>query len=359
MSLEIDRRFYSDDKLRIRESTYIFSFAAPLKDMFKVIKPDIGRNYATILPTDDHVQLCSLDRETIKALFADSGALLFRGFQFELDTFKKFTSHFCSQFVHNESGNRLNISSDGTTQTVNLGQDAFPLHPELSRVPWRPDIAWFACTSPPRSGGETLLCDGVPVVKNLSRKTRDYLMGRSILYREETPLEAFTEWLGIPPPDEQALMRLSGTSPFQFSLSGGKIYRSFLKPFFHIPLFSEDRVFGNFLLFARYQLKVMIFPTFEDGSIIPDSICEEIKAVTDDLTTAHRWRHGDILMIDNSRVMHGRHEVNDMSERVIWTQFGYASFLPDDRQAAETWRKSSDPRRIFFGPGAKSAAIAT
>ena len=286
----------------------------------------------------------------------EHGALLFRGFQLELDNFTEFSSHFCSRFVRNESGRRLNISDDGTTQTVNLGQEAFPLHPELSRVPWKPDIAWFACASPPRSGGETLLCDGVPVVKNLRPETREYLMGRSVLYREETPLEAFTEWLGIPAPDEEVLARLSGTSPFDFSMANGRIFRSFLRPFFHKPLFSEEPAFGNFLLFARYMLKAKIFPTFEDGSIIPDSICEELKAVTDNLTTAHRWQPGDILMVDNSRVMHGRNEVHDLQERVIWTQFGYVSFLPDDYPGSESWRHSGDPRKIFFGPGAMSAA---
>jgi hypothetical protein len=106
------------------------------------------------------------------------------------------------------------------------------------------------------------------------------------------------------------------------------------------------------------MLNAKIFPTFEDGSIIPDAICEELRTVTDELTTAHRWQTGDILMVDNSRVMHGRNEVHDLQERVIWTQFGYASFLPDDYRASESWRHTGDPRQIFFGPGAMSAATA-
>jgi hypothetical protein len=56
--------------------------------------------------------------------------------------------------------------------------------------------------------------------------------------------------------------------------------------------------------------------------------------------------------------MHGRNEVHDLQERVIWTQFGYASFLPDDYRASESWRHTGDPRQIFFGPGAMSAATA-
>ena len=158
--------------------------------MFKVIDPARARNYVSILPAAGDDRLCSLNPDDIKTLFRDNGALLLRGFQLELAAFTDFSSHFCSRFVRNESGKRLNISGDGTTQTVNLGQEAFPLHPELSRVPWRPDIAWFACASPPTTGGETLLCDGVPVVKKLHAETRRFLMNRSLLYREETPLPA-------------------------------------------------------------------------------------------------------------------------------------------------------------------------
>ena len=326
--------------------------------MFTVIDPDSGRNYVSIIPATGDDQLSSLNTEDIKQLFGQHGALLFRGYRLELDSFTEFSSHFCSRFVRNESGRRLNISSDGTTQTVNLGQEAFPLHPELSRVPWRPDIAWFACASAPASGGETLLCDGVPVVDKLRKETSEYLKGRQVLYREETPLQAFTEWLGIPEPDDAVLARLSRTSPFEFSFQGGRIFRSFLQPFFHKPLYCDGPAFGNFLLFARYMLKARVFPTFEDGSIIPDEICHELREVTDELTTAHRWRPGDILMVDNSRVMHGRHEVLDMANRVVWTQFGYSSFLPDDYPAKETWRESGDSRQIFFGPGAKLAATA-
>ena len=119
-----------------------------LRDMFKVIDPARARNYISILPAAGDDRLCSLNPDDIKTLFRDNGALLLRGFQLELAAFTDFSSHFCSRFVRNESGKRLNISGDGTTQTVNLGQEALPLHPELSRVPWRPDIAWFACASP-------------------------------------------------------------------------------------------------------------------------------------------------------------------------------------------------------------------
>jgi hypothetical protein len=95
------------------------------------------------------------------------------------------------------------------------------------------------------------------------------------------------------------------------------------------------------------------FPTFEDGSIVPDAIVEEIRDVSEGLTVAHRWQRGDLLMLDNSRFLHGRNPVGNVEEREIWTQFGYAGFLDDDdERLAEPWRYTDDPLFIFFGPGA-------
>jgi len=326
--------------------------------MYKLLEPAAGRNYAAIVATPGAGDLSALDPATIESAFRSHGALLVRGFPLELDDFSAFTRRFCNRFVRNESGRRLQISRDGTTQTVNIGKEAFPLHPELSRVPWRPDIAWFACASPPSTDGETLLCDGVEVVTALSPGTRSQLEGRTLLYREETPREAFADLLGVPNPGPALLEQLSATSPFDFEMIGSRIFRSFRRPFFHRPLFTDAPAFGNFLLFARFMLNARAYPTFEDGSIIPDAVCAEIREVSDALTVAHRWQHGDVLMLHNSRFMHSRNTVSDLEERVIWTQFGYARFAPEDRIGNEHWRHNDTLPHNFFGPQADVLAEA-
>jgi alpha-ketoglutarate-dependent taurine dioxygenase len=316
------------------------------------VRTEPDRAIVTLQASDGNA-LESLSTSHVIDLFQTHGALLLSGFRFDLASFTAFTRRFCSRFVRNESGRRMPVSRDGTTQTVNLGHEPFPLHPELSRVPWRPDIAWFACARPPAVGGETLVCDGLAVVPRLSAALRARLANRALRYREETPMDAFTQWLGVGIPDDGMLARLSATSPFGFERRGSRIFRSFTRPFLHQPLFSDAPAFGNFLLFARYMLRTNEFPTFEDGTLIPDDICTELKAATDALTIAHRWRAGDVLMLDNSRFMHGRNTVTDPGERVIWTQFGYAGFLPaDDPRQSEPWRHTNDPRAIFFGPDA-------
>lgn len=320
--------------------------------MIRSSPPDGRRNYLSV-GADPGTPLTALDPEETILGFRRHGAILFRGFTFDLDSLSAFTAQFCSRFVRNESGRRALVSADGMTQTVNLGHEAFPLHPELSRVPWRPDIAWFACARPPSRGGETLVCDGSAVAGNLDPATRKALEARRLLYREETPIGAFTEWLGIPPPDDATLRLISRDSPFIFEREGGRIFRSFSAPFFSRPLSDGEPAFANFLLFARFMLRTRDFPTFEDGSLVPDVLVKEIKKVSDRLTVAHAWQSGDLLMLDNSRFLHGRNPVIDLEERQIWTQFGYAGFLDEeDPRLAEPWRYTEDARAIFFGPEA-------
>ena len=310
--------------------------------------PDEQTPYATI--NGAGAGLGALDTGDVTELFRTHGALLLRGFDYGLAEFRAFTADYCTRFVRNESGRRERISADGSTQSVNLGREPFPLHPELSRVPWRPDVAWFACAQAPASRGETLVCDGVATAAALDEQIRGRVATRSVLYREETPMGAFTEWLGIPPPHDDTLARLSLSSPFEFRRMGQRIFRSFTMPFLHRPLFTDQPAFGNFLLFARQMLGTRQFPLFEDGSQIPDDVCHEIARVSQGLTYAHRWQTGDILMLDNSRFMHGRNPVDDPDHRRIWTQFGYAAFLdPDDPRAGQPWRHTDDARAIFFG----------
>jgi hypothetical protein len=71
-----------------------------------------------------------------------------------------FARRFCTTSVVNESPGRRPLNADQNVHTVDGGTGAFSLHPELSREPWKPDAAFFACMSPPSAGGATTICDG-------------------------------------------------------------------------------------------------------------------------------------------------------------------------------------------------------
>jgi hypothetical protein len=45
---------------------------------------------------------------------------------------------------------------------------------------------------------------------------------------------------------------------------------------------------------------------YDDGSAIPDSDMEKVRAAIWENLVALRWRQDDILVVDNRRVTHGR-----------------------------------------------------
>src|ERR1041385_458350 len=106
--------------------------------MTVLIPPSPTTPYATI--PADRQGLSTLPLAELIAAYKRYGAVLLRGFEVDLTQFRDLTRSLCTGSVFNESGGRLVIDREQNIQTVNLGFEPFPLHPELSREPWKPDI---------------------------------------------------------------------------------------------------------------------------------------------------------------------------------------------------------------------------
>ena len=319
--------------------------------MVQITPPNKMQNYA-LVQAEAGDDLLSFDMDLFKKIYKHYGALLFRGFEFSVDIFKDFTSSICTHATFNAAQGREVIDAEQAIQTVNLGQAAFPLHPEMSRVPWKPDVCFFACVSPPKegAGGETTICDGVKLVRALPSKLVKSLKDRRLRYTEPVSPEELNFWLGTDDPTPEQLQNPPKDCPFEFIAHQGQILRSFTAPVFYKPMFSPVLCFGNFLLFARYLKKNYVFPAFEDNTIIPESVAETIKKKSDRLTHPIHWQANDVVVLDNTRFMHGRNEIIDPEGRRILTYFGYLNFAePDKQEEGDTpcWRI----------PGAMSEAV--
>lgn len=56
---------------------------------------------------------------------------------------------------------------------------------------------------------------------------------------------------------------------------------------------------------------------FEDGSLISEKTIREIKKVMNKLTEVIRWQTGDLVMVDNSKFLHGRRAFNDNRRQIF------------------------------------------
>lgn len=303
--------------------------------------PEPDRPLAVVEPTGES-GLLALDREAVMAAYRSHGALLFTGFGASLDEFHAFSRQFCATSVVNESPGREVLDRARGIYAVNGGTEAFALHPELSREPWKPDVALFACLSAPGEGGLTTLCDGIALARHLPDEVRRGLEGRRLVYPNPTWPALLEFWLGTANPDDALLGNPPPGCPYQFMrMRDGAIVRLFSRPALHQPMFSTEPAFGNFLLFARFNNGRGDFPLLDDFQPVPEAWLQAIRQVGDALSVGVRWSCGDVLMLDNTRFMHGRTAVSDPDERRIATYFGYLSCaVPDPEEPADPiWRR--------------------
>lgn len=288
--------------------------------------------------------ILEVDPASIIDLYKAHGALLLRGFGADIATFRAFAKQFCTTAVVNESPGRRPIDPAHNIHTVDGGTGAFSLHPELSREPWKPDAAFFACFSAPSRGGETLICDGVTLVQEMPEAVRRGLENRRLLYLKGTWPAALDYWLGTSAPTDAQLLSPPPSCPYFFRRmdnANGPIVRAFTRPALHRPMFADALAFGNFLLFARFNNGRTDFPLLDDGQPVPESWLQAIKAAGDRISVPIAWQPGDVLMLDNTRFMHGRSAILDAAERLIATYFGYVGFaLPDPEEPPNPiWRR--------------------
>ena len=286
--------------------------------------------------------LRDLDPALIEALYRKHGALLLRGFGADVAQFQAFARKFCSTAVVNESPGRAAIDPANRIYGVNGGTQPFALHPELSREPWKPDLAMFCCLSPPSAGGQTTLCDGIALVRALPAEVREALAPRRLVYANRTSPQQLQYWLGNAEPDDALLCAPPATSPYHFErLRNGQIIRHFSRPLLHKPMFADGPAFGNFLLFARFTNGRDDFPLLDDWSRVPEDWLQATRAAGEAVQCAVTWAAGDVLMLDNTRFMHGRTAILDAAERRIATFFGYLRFaVPDSEEPADpVWRR--------------------
>lgn len=295
-----------------------------------------------VTPDNSASDLESIVGENIKTLYTEHGAVLFRGFALEMESFKQFCDQYCGHFIGNKSPGREQVSKDGRVQTVNLGLKHFPLHPEMAREPWQPDIAWFACEQPAESMGQTTICDGISVFNAFSESLQQHLKSNTLAHTQPTDLAWCREFYRQPNLELGTLLNNVNTYPFKFSSVDTQLYRSYFRPMVHQPMFSSQLAYGNFLVFARQNLGVKHFPCYADGTHVADELVAEIAEISNRLAVNIDWQKNDILMLDNTRFMHGRNDIGgDPRVRKIYTQFGYCSFVPEDYPdlSRQFWRQ--------------------
>lgn len=287
-----------------------------------------GENCGVILTSRNGDDPLSLNRDEIISLFKKHGALVFRGFGFDgHEKMALFTERFGKEFITHPSIYRGKVNEEDTVQTVDYGAEAIPLHSEMSFLPapLPPEMAFFYCIKTTGDGGHTILCDGLKIPPLLSAESRRWLETNRIKYRLMFQDVIWRRFFRTTSPDElNALLKRHKADGCLKLKENNTLYLDRVADSLTRPKFSRKKTFANNMIFY-YVKSLTTTVTHENGEPIPASISEELLRITDDLTGEVAWQVDDLLMFDNTRMMHGRREFGD-DERVIYTRFCATAF---------------------------------
>ncbi|MBT6491538.1 MAG: TauD/TfdA family dioxygenase [Deltaproteobacteria bacterium] len=271
------------------------------------------------------------------------GGLLFRGFDVESPThFKRvlsdiFPGSMLQPYVGGV-GFKRRVSSAVYTSTEVPASLTISPHNELAYLPGAPPFVSFFCQQPASSGGRTSLVCGKALYEQMPRSIRESFESKGIKYSRVYRPPGLARRFGIQHP-----LAVSWSDVFESDdpseverrclekaltvrwRDGGVLETSIVLPAVikhpktNAPLsFNQAHTFlptpasvGQFL-YGIYKF-LWLFPSlrqgeawFGTGEKIPMSVVDEIHTTIKQHQRFVEWQRGDVLVLDNYRLLHGR-----------------------------------------------------
>ncbi|WP_341525999.1 TauD/TfdA family dioxygenase [Nostoc sp. UHCC 0302] len=273
-------------------------------------KQPISNSLGQLIFNRNNSNILEIDKEEIISLFKYYGVLLFRGFETNTDIFKQFTSLFSTDFINYAGGafNRRVINGDETLLSVNDFKSEIKLHGEMYYQQNIPLMLWFFCANPALEDGETTVCDGREFFDKLSSSTKDLFSQKKLKFAVRISKD---DWHKKYKTDDlEVLGEMCKNNNTHLKVHEDQsIQLEYIAPAIIPSRCGNYQVFINSLL-PTMQLSPDVL-TFDDDSKIPDDVVSELNEIAEIITTEISWQKGDILMVDNTRIMHGRRAFAD------------------------------------------------
>jgi alpha-ketoglutarate-dependent taurine dioxygenase len=280
-------------------------------------------------PTVEGVDLVSWalgNRESIKTHLLKHGGILFRNFSVSsLEVFEQFVIACSTKLLQykERSSPRTRISNNIYTSTDYPADQSIFLHNENSYQHTWPLKIFFFCMTPPTQGGETPIADCRKVFERIDPEIRQRFIekgwmlirnfgdGLSLTWQsvfqteDKSAVETYcrqagieTEWRG-----ERLRTRQVRQAVAQHPATGEMVWFNHVA-FFHV---STLELSTREVLLAGLEREDLPNNTYYgDGSPIELSVLEEIREAYRRETVSFAWQKGDLLMLDNMLVAHGR-----------------------------------------------------
>jgi alpha-ketoglutarate-dependent taurine dioxygenase len=271
---------------------------------------------------------CERERNFIQEQLSKVGAILFRNFNVRtVAEFSTFARVMCDELLdyHEGSTPRSLVEGKVYTSTEYPNNQYIPLHNEMSYSRSWPTKLWFFCLTPAAEGGETPIADSRKVFQMLDPEIKESFMRKKVSYVRNygqgfdlTWQQAFQtesreavekycrhsfveyEWLDA---GERLRTRQVCQAVLKHPRTGEWVWFN-QAHLFHIsnlgPALAEELL----SIFNEEELPRNAY--YGDGSPIEIEVLDEIRRIYREAEVVFRWQRGDILMVDNMLVAHGR-----------------------------------------------------
>ena len=83
---------------------------------------------------------------------------------------------------------------------------------------------------------------------------------------------------------------------------------------------SNGKAFANAILGPSHNYEPPVY-RLDDGSVVSADEIKELRDIAETCTVEINWQDGDVAVIDNTRVMHGRRAIKDQ-DRTLFIGMG-------------------------------------
>jgi alpha-ketoglutarate-dependent taurine dioxygenase len=284
-------------------------------------------------------------KEPLAAILRRHGAILFRGF--DLSTADEFHAVAAQRFQNELQAYVGGISPRGQVTSGVYESTRFPSglripqHNEMSYLPDPPRELAFFCEVEPQHGGDTPLADSRLIYDLVPKETRDLFAERGIRYHRylygprvnlylracNRIVELHNSWMDAFSTSDPAVVErvcAEHGETVKWDSEGGAQISSVLPAVRRHPETGEMLWFNQVSIFltspqstgrALWLLHRIAHPialrrplhaTLGDGTPISLRQLNQVNHAIDRATVRFRWRRGDLLLVDNYLVSHGR-----------------------------------------------------
>ncbi len=328
---ETEKKERKDAKLKRLMSARPRTVSMSRERMVNTVYLQSGQRLPLVVqPNTDALDLIAwagANKESIESQLLEHGAILFRNFNIDsIAKFEQFTKSISPELMEygERSSPRHKVSGGIYTSTDHPPDQSIVLHNEQSyTLSWMMKL-WFFCFQPAQQGGSTPIADSRNIFRRLSPKIIDSFERKQVMYMRNYGVGLGLPWQEVYQTKEKSeVERYCSQAGIEFEwLDNDRLRTRQVRPAIRKHPKTGEKVWFNHALFFHVSslepttreslltgLKEDDLPFntyYGDGLPFESEVLNEIREVYQEETVSFPWQAGDILMVDNMLVAHGR-----------------------------------------------------